>query len=172
MITPTPAAVTRPLVTIPKIAKNQFRYHVKLPLSGLRILSHMKQGMAKVTGMELRPPMRPARLVKKGNAIATKKTTRTYTDLVRSLMQGLHFLFHFPVYSCSIMSKTGMEKIWMELRQLNMTKRKVSERKPRAVPDNSAEWSEYRIPESSICTTETWKFTKEVYGANRLRNEQ
>lgn len=97
MITPTPAALTRQLVIIPKIAKNQLRHQVKLRLLGRRILSHMKQGMTKVTGMELRPPIRPARLVKKGNAIAMKKTTRTYTDLENNLTQGLHFLFHFPV---------------------------------------------------------------------------
>jgi len=50
------------------------------------------------------------------------------------------------------MSKTGIEKIWKELRQLNMTKRKMRARKPRAVLDRLEAWREYRIPESSICT--------------------
>jgi len=45
-----------------------------------------------------------------------------------------------------------MEKIWKELRQLNMTKRKVRARKPRPVLDRFEAWREYRIPESIICT--------------------
>ncbi|KAK2988260.1 hypothetical protein RJ640_028644 [Escallonia rubra] len=72
---------------MPTTPSTQFSHHIPLYVFGFLILSHMKLGYAKVTG-KANPPMRPARLPKKG--IATAKKKHPYPNIKRRITRIHH----------------------------------------------------------------------------------
>ncbi|KAK3018060.1 hypothetical protein RJ639_005185 [Escallonia herrerae] len=72
---------------MPTTPSTQFSHHIPLYVFGFLSLSHMKLGYAKVTG-KANPPMRPARLPKKG--IATAKKKHPYPNIKRRITRIHH----------------------------------------------------------------------------------
>lgn len=91
--------------------------------------THMKHGYAKVTG-RVSPPIKPARLERKGSATPMKKDTnpkKTRKPDLTHIEQGRLVLL---VYPASKLSKAGIEYIWKLVKQLNTTRRKFKARIP------------------------------------------
>lgn len=102
------AATKRALRTIPKQPSTRLKHHTIPFLRGFLIASHMKQGYAYVRGTRVIPPIRAARLGKKGNVTAIKKVNPPKNNRIHVLTTCGHFLFFKVMYLSSKLSKTGM----------------------------------------------------------------
>lgn len=117
-------ATSRMLRSIPEQPSVQFRHHIKLYFWGFLIIVHIRQGYARVTGSAM-PPMRPAKLGKKGNATDIKNVKHPTKTRIPLCSQRGHGLFMRLVYLNSRLSNTCIAYIWKELRQLITTSRLI-----------------------------------------------
>lgn len=85
------AATKTTLRTIPKQPSTRLNHHTIPFVRGFLIASHMKQGYAYVRGTRVIPPIRAARLGKKGNVTAIKNVNPPKNNRKHVLNHRGHF---------------------------------------------------------------------------------